>query len=55
MHRLAALVMKVRRLLWLDAPLKPRSRYSVRNQIASAFGQMPISRSLKTDLQERLV
>ena len=33
--------MKVRRPLWLDAPLKPRSRYSVRNQIASAFGEMP--------------
>jgi adenylate cyclase len=27
MYRLAALVMKVRRPLWLDAPLKPRSRY----------------------------
>src|SRR5215475_2099228 len=33
--------MKVRRPLWLDAPLKFRSRYSVRNQIASAFGEMP--------------
>ena len=26
---------KVRRPLWLDAPLKPRWRYSVRNPIAS--------------------
>jgi hypothetical protein len=41
----AALVMKVRRPLWLEQPTKPRCRYHLRNMLTIAWGEVDSARS----------
>ena len=42
----AALVMKVRRPLWLEQPEKPRSRYQRENRLTMAWGEVRVVRSV---------